>query len=285
MPDGDSGDLAGRTVVVTGANTGIGRVTAERLAARGAHVVLACRSEAKTRPVVDGIRASGGRADFEPLDLADIASARACASRLASCFGAIDILINNGGVAGQRGSTKDGFELAFGTNHVGHFVLTILLIGSLRAARRARIVNVSSKAHLKATGIDFDRVRRPTRTLTGFPEYTVSKLANILFTRELARRLGPDGPHAYALHPGVVASDIWRRIPWPIRPLYTRRMLSNEEGAATSLYCATSPEVADADGRYYARCREEVPSPVADDAGLSAELWERSARWTGVDLA
>jgi NAD(P)-dependent dehydrogenase (short-subunit alcohol dehydrogenase family) len=284
MPDGDSKDLAGRTIVVTGANTGIGRVTAERLAARGAHVVLACRSEAKTQPVLDGIRASGGRADFELLDLAEIASARACADRLASRFGAIDVLINNGGVAGQRGSTRDGFELTFGTNHVGHFVLTVLLMRSLRASARARIVTVSSKAHIRVDGIDFERVRRPTRSLTGFPEYAVSKLANLLFTKELARRLGPGGPHTYAVHPGVVASDIWRRVPWPVRPFMTRNMLSNEEGAATSLYCATAPEVADAHGLYYVRCRASEPGPLADHAELAAQLWERSVHWTGADL-
>jgi NAD(P)-dependent dehydrogenase (short-subunit alcohol dehydrogenase family) len=279
------GDLAGQTIVVTGANTGIGRATAERLAARGAHVVLACRSEEKTRPVVDRIRASGGTADFELLDLADVASARACASRLAARFATVDVLINNGGVAGQRGATKDGFELTFGTNHVGHFVLTVLLMRSLRASPRARIVTVSSKLHERATGIDFERVRRPTRSLTGLPEYAVSKLANILFTRELARRLGPDGPRTYVLHPGGVASDIYRRVPRLIRPLVTRRMLSTDEGALTSLYCATSPEVADATGCYYVRCQERAPSAVAERADLAAQLWERTVQWTGTDLA
>jgi NAD(P)-dependent dehydrogenase (short-subunit alcohol dehydrogenase family) len=277
-------DLAGRFAVVTGANTGIGRVTAERLAARGAHVVLACRSEEKTRPVVDGILAAGGKAEFAPLDLADLASARACASAMAARPTPIDILVNNGGVGGQRGKTADGFELMFGTNHLGHFLFTVLLVGRLRAAARARIVTVSSKIHFDAQGIDFERVRQPTRSLTGMREYAVSKLANVLFTKELARRLGASGPHTYAVHPGVVASDIWRRIPWPIRPLVTRRMLTNEEGAATSLYCATSPEVADQTGRYYARCREKAPSPLAEDPELASRLWKKSVEWTGVDL-
>jgi NAD(P)-dependent dehydrogenase (short-subunit alcohol dehydrogenase family) len=277
-------DLAGRFAVVTGANTGIGRVTAERLAARGARVVLACRSEEKTRPVVDGIRAAGGEAEFQRLDLASLDSVRACASVLAARPAPLDILVNNGGVGGQRGMTADGFELMFGTNHVGHFALTLLLMGRLRAAERARIVTVSSKIHFDAQGIDFERVRRPTRSLMGMPEYAVSKLANILFTKELARRLGPSGPHTYAVHPGVVASDIWRPIPWPIRPLVTRRMLTNEEGAATSLYCATSPEVRDHTGRYYTRCREKAPSPLAEDPELAARLWKKSAEWTGVDL-
>jgi NAD(P)-dependent dehydrogenase (short-subunit alcohol dehydrogenase family) len=278
-------DLAGRFAVVTGANTGIGRVTAERLAARGARVVLACRSEERTRPVVDGIRAAGGQAEFARLDLANLSSVRACASALAAGSTPIDILINNGGVGGQRGTTADGFELMFGTNHLGHFAFTVLLVPRLRAAARPRIVTVASKIHFDAQGIDFERVRRSTRSLTGMPEYAVSKLANILFTRELARRLGPGGPHTYALHPGVVASDIWRRIPWPIRPLFTRRMLTNEEGAATSLYCATSPDVAEHTGRYYTRCREKAPSPLAEDPELAGRLWKKSVEWTGVDLA
>jgi NAD(P)-dependent dehydrogenase (short-subunit alcohol dehydrogenase family) len=277
-------DLAGRNVVVTGANTGIGRVTAERLAARGANVVLACRSEEKTRPVLDAIRAAGGQAEMEPLDLGDLASVRSAAARIASRLPAIDILVNNAGLAAKRGATKDGFEIAFGTNHIGHFVLTLALAPNVRAARRARIVIVSSKIHYEAPGIDFDAVRRPTRTLIGMREYGVSKLANILFAKELARRLGPDGPHTYALHPGVVASEIWRQIPWPIRPLVTRGMLSNEEGAQTSLYCATSPAVADHSGRYYDACREKEPSAPALDDALARELWEKSVGWTGADL-
>jgi NAD(P)-dependent dehydrogenase (short-subunit alcohol dehydrogenase family) len=279
-----SRDLAGRNVIVTGANTGIGRVTAEHLAARGAHVVLACRSEPKTQPVLDAIRAAGGTADFEALDLGDLSSVRACASRLIARFQAIDVLLNNAGVAGQRGVTRDGFELMFGTNHVGHFALTMLLAARLRAAPHARVVTVASKAHKDATGIDFDGVRRPTRSFTGLPEYAISKLANILFSKELARRLGPGGPHAYSLHPGVVASDIWRRVPWPIRPLMTRRMLSNEEGAATSLYCATDPAVAEQTGRYYDHCQEKAPSAVAEDDELARRLWAKSVEWTGVDL-
>ncbi len=278
-------DLAGRHAVVTGANTGIGRVTAEQLAARGARVVLACRSEEKTRPVIDSIRAAGGQAEFARLDLANLDSVRACASALAAGAAPIDVLVNNGGVGGQRGTTADGFELMFGTNHLGHFLLTVMLMDRLRAAERPRVVTVSSKMHFDAHGIDFERVRRRTRSFTGMPEYRVSKLANVLFTKELARRLGPSGPHSYAVHPGVVASDIWRRIPWPIRPLVTRRMLTNEEGAATSLYCATSPDVADHTGRYYTRCREKAPSPLAEDPELAARLWKKSVEWTGADLA
>ena len=274
-------DLAGRLIVITGANTGIGRATAECLATRGATVVLACRSEERTRPVLDRIVARGGDALFVPLDLGAFASVRAGAALIDAIGRPIDVLVNNAGVAGQRGLTADGFELAFGTNHLGHFLLTLLLSSRLRAADRGRIVNVSSQAHYKARGIDFDAVRRRTPSITGLPEYAVSKLANVLFTRALARRIGPSGVKSYALHPGTVASDAWRRMPWPIRPLIKLGMMSNEDGAKTSIYCATSPDVAGEDGGYYDQCRPAEPSRVAADAALADDLWNRSVQFTG----
>jgi NAD(P)-dependent dehydrogenase (short-subunit alcohol dehydrogenase family) len=277
-------DLTGRFIVITGANTGVGRATAEALAARGARLVLACRSEGRTVPVIESIRAAGGEARFVPLNLGDFASTRACAGLIDAMGDPVDVLVNNAGLAG-RGLTKDGFEIDFGINHLGHFLLTMLLSARLRAARHARIVNVSSQAHYRAKGIDFDAVRKPTRSLTGLPEYAVSKLANVLFTTELARRLGPAGVHSYAIHPGVVASDAWRRIPWPVRPLMKIGMLSNTDGAKTSLYCATSPEVADHNGRYYDDCREKTASDLARDSELARRLWEKSVEYTGADLA
>ncbi|MGH7270009.1 MAG: SDR family oxidoreductase [Polyangiaceae bacterium] len=278
-------DLSGRFIVITGATSGIGRVTAEELCRRGAAVVLACRSKEKTLPVLAAIHAAGGEAQFIALDLGDFASVRACAAQIDAIERPIDVLVNNAGVAGQRGITKDGFELAFGTNHLGHFLLTALLAPKLRAAAgRARIVNVASRSHYDAKGIDFDAVRKRTRSVTGLPEYSASKLANVLFTRELAIRIGPAGVHSYALHPGVVATDAWRRVPWPIRPLIKLRMISNEEGAKTSLYCATSPEVQGQDGLYYDTCREKTPSQLALDADLARRLWEKSVEFTGTDL-
>ena len=279
-------DLAQRFIVLTGANTGIGRATALRLAERGATLVLACRSEEKTRPVLDEIRALGaGDAQFVPLDLGDLDSVRACGARIDAMGRPIDVLLNNAGLAGARGSTKQGFELAFGTNHVGHFLLTMLLAARLRAAKNARIVIVASQAHYEAKGIDFDAIRRPTKSVTGLPEYAVSKLANVLFARGLAKRLGPSGVHSYSLHPGVVASDAWRRVPWPIRPLMKIWMISNDDGAKTSLYCATSPDVAAEDGRYYDACREKKPSAVALDDTLADRLWDRSVEYTGASLS
>jgi retinol dehydrogenase-12 len=277
-------DLAGRNILITGANTGIGRATAEALTARGAHVILACRSQEKTAPVVEALRAAGGSAESVALDLGDLDQIRRCAEGLLATDRPIHVLLNNAGLAGTRGLTRSGFELAFGTNHVGHFLFTVLLAPRLRASPSSRIVNVSSKAHFKAKGIDFEAVRKSTESITGLPEYEVSKLANVLFTKELARRLGPSGVRSYALHPGVVASDVWRRVPWPFRALLKLSMITNEQGALTSIHCATSPEVADHDGRYYDECREKTPNPLADDAALARSLWEKSVAWTGADL-
>ncbi|MFT3766658.1 MAG: SDR family oxidoreductase [Minicystis sp.] len=274
-------DLTGKVFLVTGANTGIGRVTAETLARRGGKVFLACRSEDKTRPVIDSIRAAGGAAEFLPLDLGSLASVRASAKAFLDRGEPLHVLVNNAGLAGFRGLTKDGFELVFGTNHLGPFVFTTLLLPRLRASAPARIVNVSSKAHYEAKGIDWDALRKPTKTITALREYEVSKLCNVLFTKELARGRAGEGVKSYSLHPGVVASDIWRKIPWPIRPLLLKRMITVEQGAETSLYCATSSEVADHDGRYYDECREKKPNPLADDAGLAKELWEKSEAWAG----
>jgi retinol dehydrogenase 12 len=169
-------------------------------------------------------------------------------------------------------------------NHLGHFALTMLLLDRLKASGPgARIVNVSSEAHFSASGINWGAQRQRTRSFTGMREYAVSKLCNVLFTQELARRLGGTDADvtAYALHPGVVASDIWRRVPQPFRALMTRRMLSTGQGALTSLYCATSPDAASASGLFYDKCQAVAPNPVATPE-LAGQLWKRSAEWTGV---
>ncbi|MBN9164240.1 MAG: SDR family oxidoreductase [Myxococcales bacterium] len=280
MSIGDS-SLKGRNIVVTGANTGIGRITAETLAKRGAKVTLACRSEEKTRPVLDAIAAAGGTAEFLELDLGDLASVRAAAQSLLDRGEPLHVLINNAGVASARGKTKDGFELAFGTNHLGHFLFTTLLLPRLRESAPARIVNVASKAHYRAAGVPFDRLREPTKSRTGWPEYASSKLCNVLFTKELARGRAGDGVKSYAVHPGVIASDLWRSLPSIVGPVIKLFMKSNEEGARSSIYCATSPEVAEHDGRYYDEdCREKRGSSLANDAARAEELWEKSEAWT-----
>ena len=274
-------DLPGRTFLVTGGNTGIGRATAVGLARRGARVYVACRSPDKGRAAAAAIAAASGSdaVRFVPLDLASLASVRACAEEFLTAGEPLHGLINNAGVAGQRGLTPDGFELAFGVNHLGHFALTTALLGRLAESAPARVVTVASDAHFQARGVDFTAVRRPTASLTGMAEYATAKLCNVLFSAELARRTAGQGITSYALHPGVVASDIWRRVPWPIRPLIKLRMISPDEGARTSLYCATSDVVATASGRYYERCRERQPSPAAT-VELARALWDHSQTWT-----
>jgi retinol dehydrogenase 12 len=274
-------NLAGKVALVTGANTGIGRVTATELARAGAHVILACRSAAKTEPVVADIRAETGsdKVEFAALDLASLASVRTCAGDFLRRELPLHILINNAGLAGQRGLTADGFELTFGVNHLGHFLLTRLLLERIEASAPARVVTLSSKAHYRAKAIPWERLREPTRSLTGMDEYGVSKLANILFSAELARRAGA-GVTTYALHPGVIASDIWRRVPGPLRVIAKAFMRSPEEGARTSLHCATAPALAGETGRYYDECQPRQPSPAAQDAQLAADLWSRSLDWS-----
>jgi NAD(P)-dependent dehydrogenase (short-subunit alcohol dehydrogenase family) len=213
------------------------------------------------------------------LDLADLDSVRACAASFLALGEPLHVLINNAGVAGRQGVTRQGFELAFGVNHLGHFALTMALLDVLKASAPARVVNVSSEAQYAARGIDFDALRRRGRGITGMHQYAVSKLSNVLFTQELARRLTGSGVTTYALHPGRVASDIWRRVPWPVRPLILSRMISTEEGARTSLYCATSAEVASESGLFYDKCAVQEPSRAATPA-LAAELWRRSEEWT-----
>lgn len=276
-------DLTGRTYLVTGANTGIGRSTVEGLARRGGRVILACRSAAKTTPVIDEIRATTGNDALEylHLDLADLDSVRSASRTLIDRTERIDVLIANAGVAGQRGTTAQGFELAFGSNHLGHFLFITELLDLLRSSAPARVVVVASDSHYAAKGLDEQALRRATRRITGMPEYARSKLANVLFAQELARRVPAREVAAHALHPGVIASDIWRRIPWPIRPLMTRRMRTTEEGAQTSLWCATSDDLLGESGGYYADCARKEPSTVAT-AELANWLWDRSEAWTSL---
>ncbi|HTE55993.1 MAG TPA: SDR family oxidoreductase [Kofleriaceae bacterium] len=279
-------DLAGKVALVTGANTGIGKVTALELARAGAHVILACRSVGKAAPVADEIRRETGadRVEVVSLDLASLTSVRACAEELLRRDRPLHILINNAGVAGQRGLTADGFELTFGVNHLGHFLLTQLLIERITASAPARIVNVSSHAHYRVRRIPWEQLREPTRTMTALAEYGVSKLANVLYTAELARRASGSGVTTYALHPGVIASDIWRRVPAPVRVVAKRFMRSPEEGASTSLHCATAPELAGHSGQYYTDCERKQPSRAARDPELAAELWRRSLDWVGLPV-
>jgi len=272
------------TFLITGGNTGIGLSTAIALARDGGRVHIACRSAAAGEAAVERIKAASGSADVRllMLDLASLSSVRACAAEFLALDEPLHVLVNNAGVGGQRGLSADGFELHFAVNHLGHFALTQLLLDRLAASGPgARVVNVSSEAHYNARGIDFEAVRRRTATFAGAHEYAVSKLCNVLFTQELARRLDGTVTTCYALHPGVVASDIWRRVPRLARPFITRRMLTTEQGAVTSVYCATSPAVAGDSGLFYDKCAVRPPSAAATPE-LAELLWKYSVEWTGL---
>jgi len=279
-----SNDLAGKTFVITGANTGIGKITATDLARRGAHVILACRSPSKAQPVIDEIKRATGndRVELVALDLGDLASVRTAATEILAKNLPIHGLINNAGLA-ARGQTKDGFELTFGTNHLGHYLFTRLLLDRLEQAGSARIVNVASNSHYRAKSIDWDAQRRPTKSISAVTEYETSKLANVLFTKELARRLEGTGITTYAVHPGVVATDVWRRIPRPLRWLVKRFMLTPEQGAQSTIVAATDPALASHTGRYYTvGGKEKHPSRVSNDVELAKTLWTKSAEWTSL---
>ncbi len=277
----------GRVALITGANVGIGRVTALRLAEVGFTVFLAGRSAQRTQAVIDEIHAavkSPDRAFYLPLQLDDLNSVRACAAQFLALERPLHLLINNAGMAGDKGQTRQGFEKAFGVNHLGHFLLTQLLLDTLKASAPARVVTVASRAHLMAyQGVDWQALQQTTRSLTGTVEYGVSKLANILFSAHLAKVLAGSGVSTYALHPGVVDTEVWREVPRFLRPLLRLRgLLTPEEGAQTTLYCALQAP-ANESGLYYDKCRVKTPSRIAQDAELAEQLWNQSLQWVKAD--
>lgn len=244
------------------------------MARRGFHIVAAGRSAERTTPVVDQIVEEGGSAEYLHLDLSSLESAMSAARVFEQSARPLDVLVNNAGVGGVKGSTRDGFEIHFGVNHLGHFMLTHHLQPTFRPG--TRIVVVSSEVHRRADGIDFDRVRRPSRSVVGFSQYGVSKLANILFARRLAQ-LHPDWS-TYSLHPGVVDTNIFPALAAP----FFKDRLTPEEGAQTSVWCATSDEAGGQSGLYYSRSAPREPSLVARDDELADALWARSEQWCGL---
>ncbi len=275
--------MSGRVCLITGANTGIGKETALALAAKRATVILACRSRSRTQTVLDEIDSLGGeKARFIELDLGSLDSVRTAAEEFLALGVSLDVLINNAGLAGHKGETSDGFEITFGVNHLGHFLWTIVLADALKRGTNPRLVNVASKAHYGAKELDFNRLRQPTSTRTGYPEYQVSKLCNVLFSAEFARRV--PSVKTYSLHPGVIASDVWRKVPWPFRSAIKLFMKNTTDGAATTIHCASSDKVADETGLYYDECKTRTASSLARDKALAAALWQKSVEWTGTDL-
>jgi NAD(P)-dependent dehydrogenase (short-subunit alcohol dehydrogenase family) len=278
--------MQGEACLVTGATNGIGRVAARELALRGADVILVGRDPARCETAVAQIRAQTGNRQVEAL-LADLSShqqVRALAGRFRDRHSRLDLLVNNaGGMWLRRETTADGLEMTVAVNHLAYFLLTHLLLDTLRASAPARIINVASAAHRKAT-LDFADIMGE-RSYNGWQQYCRSKLMNLLFTNELARKLDGTGVTVNALHPGWVATGFGANNGWRGRLLqFIARCfaLSVEEGARTVVYLATSPEVAGVSGRYFVR-EHAVPSSMAShDDSAAQRLWEMSQQWTGL---
>lgn len=281
------GDMQGRTIVVTGANSGIGKACATELARRGAHVVMTARDAVRGQQALEDVkRASGnGHVDLLLGDFASLADVRVLANRIGS-LPKVDALVNNAGLMlTERRETRDGFETTFQVNHLAPFLLTSMLIPKLAQTPGARIVTVASDAHSSGGALDFDDLQSKRR-YTPFAVYGRSKLANILFTRELARRVEGKGITANCLHPGVVATgfagdgDATGWFAWGIK-LVRPFMLTPEKGADTMVYLATSPDVAGTTGRYFVKRREKTPGRHALDDEAARRLWDESVRMTG----
>ncbi|MEZ4453379.1 MAG: SDR family oxidoreductase [Nannocystaceae bacterium] len=285
-------DMKGKTVVLTGGNAGIGKEAAIALARMGAQVAFTSRDAGRGAAALAEIRERSGSDDVRchALDLASLASVRACAAELLDRYPKIDVLLNNAGlVLGERRTTVDGFEMTFGVNHLGHFALTALLVPRLGRSAPARIVTVSSEAHRMARGMPWDDLQAE-RSYRAFLIYSRSKLANILFTRALARRLEGTRVTANALHPGYVASSfaadgdlggITERLAAVSARLFA---ITPEQGARTSVYLASSPEVEGKTGGYYARCKPRTPTRFALDDAAAERLWEVSEALTGCTI-
>lgn len=275
--------MQGKTVLITGGNSGIGKETAVALARLGATVVFTSRDPVKGEQAAADIRRrSGADVALMALDLASFASIRAFAAAFLERYDGLHVLVNNAGlILSERTETEEGFETTFGVNHLGHFLLTGLLLDRIKASAPARIVNVSSRAHRYArNGLDFDDLQS-TKGYGGLRAYGRAKLANLYFTRELARRLEGAGVTVNALHPGGVATgfaghgDV--RAPFSWLYLLARPFLrSAENGAETSIYLASAPEVDGVSGRYFADSKETEPTRIAQDDDAARRLWEAS---------
>ena len=270
-------DLRGKTVLVTGCNSGLGRETARVLALRGARVVATARTVEKARDACAGL---GG--DFLPVacELAEPASVRACVAAVKAGAAPLDAILCNAGVmAIPTPQQKFGWELHLFTNHIGHFILVTGLLD--RLAPTGRVVVTASRAHRRApaAGIEFDNLSGE-RGYAPMKAYGISKLANILFSRELARRLGGNGQTSNALHPGVIATNITRTIPsvaqLAMRALAPIMMKTIPQGAATQCYLAASPAVAQVTGGYFSDCNPEQTSAAGRDMAMAARLWQES---------
>jgi len=281
--------LAGKTCVVTGANSGLGKAISRQLAARGARLIMVCRSRERGQAAKREIEAADGAASVR-LRLADLASledVRRAATELAAELDALDVLVNNAGVYRARLElTEDGFEKTLAVNHLGHYLFTCLLLDRIQRAA-GRVINVSSDAHRVAElrRAPLESILRGEGEYKGFRAYADSKAANILFARELARRFGDAGVTAAAAHPGAVATRIWNQnsnVASLIARLFKPLMKSSRDGARPIVHLSADASEDRIQGRYFDRMEETAPAPHTRDAELAMQLWEISARLTGI---
>ncbi len=272
--------MDGNVCLVTGGTSGIGEVTARELARKGATVVLVGRDTAKAEATVERIRRETGQSAVTHLiaDLSSQSEIRRLAREFQERHARLDVLINNAGAMfDRRAETVDGIERTFALNHLAYFLLTELLIETLKTTAGSRVINVASMAHL-GMRLDFDDLEA-RRGYSGYWVYGRSKLANILFTRELARRLDGSGVTANCLHPGFVATNFVAGngfLGWVFRRLASVAAIDPEAGARTTVYLASSPEVAGLSGRFFVKCKESTPSAQARDDAAARKLWDSS---------
>jgi NAD(P)-dependent dehydrogenase (short-subunit alcohol dehydrogenase family) len=277
-----------KVALVTGANSGTGKATALAFAKQGMHVVMLCRNEARGQEALKDIRSqSGGDVELMLCDLADFASIQRFCEEFKKKFERLDILVNNAGVITlDRRETKDGLELQFGVNHMGHFLLTTSLLPLIKHSEGARIVVVASGAH-KVGRVDFDDLGMH-KGYNVVAAYGRSKLCNVLFTKELARRLNGSSVTVNCLHPGAVGSNMGvdrdtgfgKTVMRLLRPFF----LTPEEGAATAIYVATSPDCRNVSGEYFVKCKVSKTAKRADDRQLAEDLWKVSEDITTTTL-
>lgn len=279
----DDSHISSKTCLITGANSGIGKVTARVLAQMGARVVIVCRNLERGEPALQEIRRESGNSSVELMtcDFSSQSQIRHLAEEFKSRHDRLDILINNAGLMmKKRAITEDGFEMTFAVNHLGYFLLTNLLLDVIKRSAPARIVNVASEAH-RGGHINFDDLQSE-REFSSMLAYRQSKLANILFTYELARRLEGTSVTANCLHPGIIATDIARRFPWFIRVPFKLFFTGVEKGAETTVYLATSPGVEGVTGKYFDKKSESRSSRESYDREVARRLWEVSEEMTGL---
>lgn len=288
-----TGSVNGKIVLITGATSGIGEITALHLASQGAHVIIHGRSEGSCKAAILRIRNKFPEAtlDFLAADLSSLEQVKKIARLFQERYNHLDVLINNaGGFFLRRQVSQDNLEMTMAVNHLAHFVLTLMLIPQLKQSPSARIVNVASNAHLSWVQLKPGKFEMPCK-YSGFGAYGDSKLANILFTYELANRLAGTKITVNALHPGFVATRIGMNNGWLVSMVMKLQQKSKvlkqrttEEGAETSIYLATSPEVEGVTGKYFIDCKEVPSSPLSYDKQLAKSLWEWSVQVTGTDF-